>query len=57
MRIQDEKSDAIDLLKDIRKEMAVVRSLIAELEFLVYQCDDRCQIEFFDKDKHDTTIQ
>lgn len=51
MKIKDDKSDAIELIKDIKKEMAVVRSLIAELEYVVYQCDDRCQIEFFDKDK------
>ena len=51
MKIADEQSDAIELIKDIKKEMEIMRSLISELEYVTYKCDDRCQIVFFDKDE------
>ena len=51
--IKDEHSDALNIIRDLHKEMKIVRSLISELEYLVYQCDDRCKIEFFGKGKHD----
>jgi len=53
MKIADEKSDAIELIGDIKGEMNKLRALIAELEYLVYVKDDRCTIEFFERGKHD----
>lgn len=53
MKIKDEHSDALNIIRDLHKEMKIVRSLIGELEYLVYQCDDRCKIEFYGKGKHD----
>jgi hypothetical protein len=49
MKIKDEKSDAIQLIKDLKKEMAVIREMIAELEYVVYECDERCQIVLFER--------
>lgn len=53
MKIADDKSDAIELIKDIKKQMSVVRELLAELEYLVYEKDDRVSIEFFERGEHD----
>lgn len=53
MKIKDDHSDALNIIRDLHKEMKIVRSLLGELEYLVYQCDDRCKIEFFGKGKHD----
>lgn len=55
MRIQSEKSDAIELVKDIKEQMATLRDLLGQLEYLVYQCDDRVDIEFFKGGVHDKT--
>ena len=48
MKIADERSDAIELITDIKKEMAALRDLLGELEYLVYKTDDRCEIRFLD---------
>ena len=48
MKIADEKSDAVYLIRDIKAEMEKVRSLLAELECLVYEKDERCKIRFFE---------
>lgn len=53
MKIADDKSDALELITDIKAEMARVRALLAELEYLVYEKDDRVKIEFFERGKHD----
>lgn len=53
MKIADDKSDAIELIKDIKKQMSIVRELLAELEYLVYEKDDRVFIEFFERGKND----
>jgi hypothetical protein len=53
MKIKDETSDALDIIHDLHREMKVVRSLIDELEYVVYRCDDRCKIEFFGRGKND----
>jgi len=52
MKIADEKSDAIELMKDIKEEMNKVRELLAELEYLVYEKDERVEIKFFDNAGH-----
>lgn len=53
MKIASERSDAIELMKDIKKQMSIVRELLAELEYLVYEKDDRVFIEFFEGGEHD----
>lgn len=53
MKIQHEDMDAIDLIRDIKKEMNNVRQLIAALEYVIYQKDDRVEIEFFGRGEHD----
>ena len=53
MKIEDNGSDALEIIKDIHQEMKVVRDLLAELEYVVYRCDERCKIEFFGRGKND----
>lgn len=53
MIIADEKSDAIELITDLKKEMARVRELLAELEYLVYEKDDRVMIRFIGRGLND----
>ena len=49
MKIKDDKSDALELIKDIKREMEVLKGYLATLEYLVYQCDERVEIKFFGK--------
>jgi len=53
MIITDETSDALELVRELHRQMNVMRSLMDELEYLVYRCDERCKIEFFGKGKND----
>ena len=53
MKIADERSDAIELMKDIKEEMNKVRQLLAELEYLVYEKDERVEIKFFERGDND----
>ena len=53
MKIEHEDLDAIELVKDIKVEMAKVRNLLAALEYVIYQKDDRVEIEFFERGEHD----
>lgn len=55
MKIQTENADAIELVKDIKAEMAVVRDLLGQLEYLVYTLDERCEISFFERGENDKT--
>ena len=54
MKIANEKSDALELVRRIHVEMNLLRKALAELEYLVYETDDRVSIEFFERGKHDT---
>ena len=49
MRVADEYDDAIELVKDIKKEMTEMRSLMSRLEYLIYTCDERYEVCFFDE--------
>lgn len=53
MIIADEKSDAIELIADLKKQMETVRALLAELEYLVYEKDDRVMIRFIGRGEDD----
>ena len=53
MKIQHEDKDAIELIKDIHTEMAKIRDLIGALEYVIYQKDDRVEINFFERGEHD----
>ena len=53
MKITDGTSDAIELIKDIKKEMATIREMLAELEYVVYECDERCTLVLFERGEHD----
>ena len=53
MKIEHEDRDAIELIKDIKREMEIVRGLISTLEYVVYQCDERCEIKFFERGSND----
>ena len=55
MKVANERADAIELVKDIKEQMATLRDLLGQLEYLVYQCDDRVEIEFFKGGVHDAT--
>lgn len=48
MKIADEKSDAIQIIQDLKKEMNIIRQMIAELEYVIYQKDERVEIKFFE---------
>ena len=49
MKIADEKSDAIQIIHDLKTEMNNIRQLLAELEYLVYEKDERAEIIFFER--------
>ena len=53
MRIQHEDMDALELVKDIKTEMRKVRDLLAALEYVIYQKDDRVEINFFERGEDD----
>ena len=53
MKLTDGRSDAIELVQDIKHQMATLRDLLGELEYLVYRCDDRVEIDFFERGEHD----
>ena len=53
MIIADEKSDAIELIADLKKQLETVRELLAELEYLVYEKDDRVMIRFIGRGLND----
>jgi len=53
MKIQHEGKDALELMKDIKEEMAKVRDLIGALEYVIYQKDERVEIEFFERGEYD----
>jgi len=53
MKIEHENRDAIELIRDIKREMEIVRGLISTLEYVVYQCDERVEIKFFERGEND----
>ena len=53
MKIQHEDMDAIELVRDIKAEMAKVREMIAALEYVIYQKDERVEIVLFERGEHD----
>ena len=54
MKIEDGKSDAVELIRRIHREMKALQNSISELEYLIYEQDERCKIEFFGRGKNDT---
>lgn len=55
MKIEDGKSDAVELVRRIHREMKTLQNSISELEYLIYEQDERCKIEFFGEKKNDRT--
>lgn len=53
MKVADEKSDALELVKRIHREMRQLQKSMDELEYLIYAVDARTQIEFFKGGEHD----
>ena len=53
MKIQHDDKDALELIKDINEEMAKVRDLIGALEYVIYQKDERVEINFFERGAYD----
>ena len=53
MKIVDKDLDAIELIHDIKKQMKEVRELIAALEYVIYQKDERVEINFFERGEDD----
>ena len=49
MKIKDEKSDAIELIKSLKREMKIIREMLAELEYIVYECDERCVLVLIER--------
>lgn len=49
MEIKDNKSDAMEIIRRIHREMKELQESIAELEYLIYEHDERVKIEFFGK--------
>ena len=47
MKLTDGTSDAIHILRRIHREMKQLQDSIGELEYLIYQIDERCKIEMF----------
>lgn len=53
MKVANEKSDALELVKRMHREMRQLQKTLDELEYLVYEIDARCQIQFFKGGEHD----
>lgn len=53
MKITDGRSDALELVKKMHREMRQLQKTMDELEYLVYEIDARCQITFFEGGEHD----
>lgn len=49
MKITNDKSDALALIKAIHEEVRQIQRDLAELEYLIYEKDERVEIKFFDK--------
>ena len=47
MKISNDRADAMDLIRDIHKKMKDLQESISELEYLIYETDERCKITFF----------
>lgn len=54
MRIEHEDKDALEIIKDIHTEMAKIRDLISALEYVIYQKDERVEINFFEDGVRDS---
>lgn len=53
MKVANEKSDALELVKRMHREMRQLQKTLDELEYLVYEIDARCQIQFFKGGEND----
>ena len=53
MKIANDKSDALELVQRIHVEMNILRKALAELEYLIYETDDRVSIEFYEGGRND----
>lgn len=53
MKLKDDKSDALELIKKIHSQMRVLQGTIAELEYLIYTKDERVEINYFERGAHD----
>lgn len=53
MKIQHEDKDALELIEDINEEMEKMRDLIGALEYVVFQKDERVEINFFERGEDD----
>lgn len=56
MKIKDDRSDALELVLRAHRELKELQQTLYELEYLVYEKDERVKIKFFGK-KNDKAIQ
>lgn len=53
MKISNDKTDALLLIKAIHKEVRQIQRDLAELEYLIYEKDERVEIKFFERGLND----
>ena len=53
MKIANEKSDALEIICRLHREIKEIQNTLSELEYLIYEQDERCKIEFFERGVHD----
>lgn len=53
MKIASDKSDALALIKEIHKEIIQIQKDLSELEYLIYEKDERVEIKFFERGSND----
>lgn len=47
MKVANEKADALEIIKRLHREMRQIQNTISELEYLIYEEDERVKIELF----------
>ena len=50
MRIKSENSDAMEIIRRVHREIKQLQRDLDELEYLIYEKDERVKIEFFTND-------
>jgi len=53
MRIANERSDALEIICRLHREIKDIMNTLSELEYLIYETDERCKIEYFKKENNE----
>lgn len=53
MKLATDDYDAIELIQKIHHQIFDLQETLSKLEYLVYEKDERCEIEFFGRGRDD----